>query len=210
MCVSRRVVKGLLFVLVAFCLSAPPARAGARLPNSSYVPFGAETTVPFGWAEFCRRYSGECEEETRQAGTIKMTAVAFRKLESINALVNNRIAPVSDADHAAVPDAWDYPEDGKGDCEDYALLKRRLLAEAGFPRGALLLAVVKDENGDGHAVLMARTSRGDFVLDNLVDDVKPWTRTPYRFVKRQSQENQNVWVAIGATTAAPTYVSNRP
>jgi predicted transglutaminase-like cysteine proteinase len=131
----------------------------------------------------------------------------MRKLASINAFVNSSIEPVLDSEHAGVVDAWDYPTDGKGDCEDYALLKRRLLIEAGFPRAALLLAVVKDEQGDGHSVLLARTNRGDFVLDNLADEIKPWTRAPYRFVKRQSQEDPNVWVAIGPPTAAPAYVS---
>jgi predicted transglutaminase-like cysteine proteinase len=76
------------------------------------------------------------------------------------------------------------------------LLKRRSLIAAGFPRAALLITVVKQENGEGHSVLTVKTSLGDYVLDNLTDRVKPWSATPYRFVKRQSQENQNVWVAI--------------
>ena len=119
--------------------------------------------------------------------------------------INAHIQPIADAEHSGAPDAWDYPTDGKGDCEDYALLKRRTLIEAGFPRAALLMTVVKDGNGDGHSVLMARTSHGDYVLDNLADEVKPWTKTNYRFVKRQSQENQNVWVAIAPSDAASRY-----
>jgi predicted transglutaminase-like cysteine proteinase len=203
--VARLVPKGL--ALIALSLSVLPAAAGARLPTSTLSPLGPETSVPFGWVDFCQRYSGECDAADGGPQTIELTAAALRKLESVNAVVNNKIEPVSDAEHAGAPDAWDYPTDGKGDCEDYALLKRRVLMEAGFPRGALLLAVVKDEHGDGHAVLMARTSRGDFVLDNLADAVKPWDKTSYRFVKRQSQENQNVWVAIGAPTTAPMYVA---
>ena len=93
-------------------------------------------------------------------------------------------------------DRWDLPVDGKGDCEDYALLKRQKLVAAGFPRAALLLTVVKQANGEGHSVLTIKTTHGDYVLDNLTNQVKPWSMTPYRFVKRQSQENQNVWVAI--------------
>ncbi|WP_442754907.1 transglutaminase-like cysteine peptidase [Methylocystis sp. JAN1] len=197
----------LALALVVLGLSVLPAAAGAKLPVSSVSPLGPETSVPFGWVDFCQRYSGECDEAVRAPEAIELTAAALRKIEGVNALVNNKIAPVSDAEHAGVPDAWDYPSDGKGDCEDYALLKRRVLMEAGFPRAALLLAVVKDEHGDGHAVLMARTDRGDFVLDNLADEVKPWNRTPYRFVKRQSQENQNMWVAVGAPTSAPMYVA---
>ncbi|HEY8163702.1 MAG TPA: transglutaminase-like cysteine peptidase [Methylocystis sp.] len=207
MCLRRRVLQGLTLAVWALGLFVSPAYSGARLPVSSLAPLGPETSVPFGWVDFCQRYAGECDDASGPTRTIELTAVAFRKIASMNALVNNQIKPVSDASHAGVPDSWDYPEDGKGDCEDYALMKRRLLMRAGFPRGALLLAVVKDEHGDGHSVLMVRTSRGDFVLDNLEDDVKPWSKTPYRFVKRQSQENQNVWVAIGAPTSAPMYVA---
>ncbi len=210
MCVRRRILQGVVLAVSALGLFVSSAYAGAHLPVSSVAPTGPETSVPFGWVDFCQRYAGECDDAPRPVQTIELTPASFRKLASVNALVNNQIEPVSDASHAGAPDSWDYPEDGKGDCEDYALMKRRLLMRAGFPRGALLLAVVKDERGDGHSVLMARTSRGDFVLDNLEDEIKPWSKTPYRFVKRQSQENQNVWVAIGAPTAAPAYVSNRP
>jgi predicted transglutaminase-like cysteine proteinase len=114
---------------------------------------------------------------------------------------------MSDQEHWGVIDQWDYPTDGKGDCEDYALLKRKLLIEEGLPRQALLMTVVKDLNNDGHAVLTVKTSKGDFVLDNMRDDVRPWTQTGYRFVKRQSQTNENIWVSIGAPTEAPAYVS---
>lgn len=207
MCVSRGFLKALILGVAALGLSILPAAAGARPPVSSFSPLGPETSVPFGWVDFCQRYGGECDEARNDPEVIELTPAAFRIVKGVNAKVNARVAPVSDADHAGVPDAWDYPGDGKGDCEDYALLKRHLLIKAGFPRAALLMAVVKDAHGDGHSVLMARTSRGDFVLDNLDDDVLPWTRTPYRFVKRQSQENQNVWVSIGAPTSAPMYVA---
>ncbi len=54
-----------------------------------------------------------------------------------------------------------------GDCEDIALLKRRDLIEKGWPVGALLMTVVRQANGEGHAVLTVLTDRGDLVLDNL-------------------------------------------
>ena len=104
-------------------------------------------------------------------------------------------------------DRWDYPSDGYGDCEDYVLLKRKMLMEEGFPRQALLVTVVKDEQGDGHAVLTVKTSKGEFILDNMQDEVKSWERTPYRFVKRQSQHDQNVWVGIGTPVSSPLMVS---
>ena len=72
---------------------------------------------------------------------------------------------------------------------------------------ALLMTVVKDKNDEGHAVLTVKTDHGDYVLDNLTDDVKGWKQTGYRFVKRQSQTDMNTWVSIGPPTSAPAYVS---
>jgi hypothetical protein len=47
--------------------------------------------------------------------------------------------------------------------------------------------VVVDANGEGHAVLTLLTDRGDLVLDNKTNDILPWHRTGYVFVKRESQ-----------------------
>lgn len=171
-----------------------------------YALVGAETTVPFGWIDFCQRYRSECPDEDRAARDVEFTAAVFKKIQRVNAYVNKTVAPVTDANQWRVIDQWDYPE-GKGDCEDFALLKRNMLIAEGFPRQALLMTVVKDKNGDGHAVLTVKTSRGEFILDNMADAVKLWTSTSYRFVKRQSQQNPNMWVAIGGPTSAAMYVS---
>src|SRR6185437_5066626 len=96
-------------------------------------------------------------------------------------------------------------DDGKGDCEDYVLLKRRMLIEAGWPREALLITVVRDRKDEGHAVLTVKTDKGDFILDNQAENIVRWYETGYRFVKRQSQSDPNVWVGLGDTyTAAAT------
>lgn len=174
---------------------------------ATFATIGLETSVPYGWVDFCQRYRDECQDEETSPQDIELSAAAFRKIARINAWVNKNIDPIADAEHWGSVDRWDYPSDGQGDCEDFALEKRRMLIEEGFPRQALLLTVVKEKNGDGHSVLTVKTSRGEFVLDNLSDEMRPWTRVPYRFVKRQSQHNQNVWVAIGAPTSAPLYVS---
>ena len=166
---------------------------------------GSETSVPYGWVEFCERHAEECQDEDHVARDIEWTAPTLKLISRITADVNRSIDPVTDIDQWGLIDHWDLPADGKGDCEDYALLKRQKLVAAGFPRAALLLTVVKQENGEGHSVLTIKTTRGDYVLDNLTDRVKPWSATPYRFVKRQSQENQNVWVAIAPSDAASRY-----
>jgi predicted transglutaminase-like cysteine proteinase len=107
-----------------------------------------------------------------------------------------------------VVEKWSYPDDGYGDCEDYVLLKRRLLMQAGWPREALLITVVRDKRGDGHAVLTVRTNKGEFVLDNQNEKVLLWSDTGYRFVKRQSQESPNIWVSLGTPPSAAVTVAS--
>jgi predicted transglutaminase-like cysteine proteinase len=192
--------------IIAFAATVTASQAAPQ--PSTHATLGPETSIPYGWVDFCERHSADCGDEAGAPRDIQLTAAAWREIARVNGFVNKTVAPVSDKDHWGAIESWDYPEDLQGDCEDYALLKRRLLIAAGFPREALLLTIVKEANGEGHSVLTLRTDRGDYVLDNLANEVKPWTKTPYRFVKRQSQENQNIWVAIGEPTGAPAYVSN--
>lgn len=175
--------------------------------NAGYIAVGSRTLVPYGWVDFCNRYRGECEGRTLPAQDVRHTAVTEKIIRRVNSWVNVNIKPKSDESHWSQVDRWDYPSDGLGDCEDYVLLKRRLLIQEGFPKQALLVTVVKDERGDGHAVLTVKTDKGEYILDNLHDRVLPWTKVPYRFVKRQSQTDQNVWVEIGEPTSAPLTVS---
>jgi predicted transglutaminase-like cysteine proteinase len=126
----------------------------------------------------------------------------------VNAWANNNIKPVTDLEHWGVVEQWDYPSDGRGDCEDYVLLKRRMLMRAGWPREALLITVVRDTKGDGHAVLTVKTNRGEFILDNQEPEILSWDKTGYRFVKRQAQSDPNEWVCLGEPQA-PATVSAR-
>jgi predicted transglutaminase-like cysteine proteinase len=71
------------------------------------------------------------------------------------------------------------------------LLKRRMLMEAGWPRGALLVTVVREKNGNGHAVLTVKTDKGEFILDNQEERILLWSETSYRYVKGQSQSDPN-------------------
>jgi predicted transglutaminase-like cysteine proteinase len=191
-----KTVRVLALTGVVSLLAATNSAAAIHPETVNAAPTGSETSVPYGWVEFCERHADECQDEDHAAQDVVMTAAALRRISRINAEVNHSIEPMTDIDQWGMIDRWDLPADGKGDCEDYALLKRKSLIAAGFPRAALLITVVKQENGEGHSVLTVKTSLGDYVLDNLTDRVKPWSATPYRFVKRQSQENQNVWVAI--------------
>src|SRR5262249_10729856 len=88
--------------------------------------------------------------------------------------------------------------------EDYALLKRKRLIARGWPPSALLMTVVRDEKGEGHAVLTARTVQGDFILDNKVDEVKTWNRTRYEYVMRQSYLNTMIWMSLDPREGSST------
>ena len=127
----------------------------------------------------------------------------------VNAWVNDNIKPITDLEHWGVVERWNYPDDGYGDCEDYVLLKRRMLMQAGWPREALLITVVRDKKGDGHAVLTVKTNRGEFILDNQEAEILPWNKTGYRFVKRQSQIRSEYLGRARHTAPAPPMVSAR-
>lgn len=118
------------------------------------------------------------------------------KLASVTRLVNGSIKPASDLAVHGTMEFWSYPDSAVGDCEDYVLLKRRMLKQQGISLSNLLITVVKKKNGEGHAVLTVRTEKGDYVLDNLNDEVKLWSETEYRFLKRQSSAYTGRWVAI--------------
>jgi hypothetical protein len=46
-------------------------------------------------------------------------------------------------------------------------------------------------------------------LDNQNETVVAWTETGYRFVKRQSQSDPNVWVSLGDARPAASTASAR-
>jgi len=181
----------------------PTALLGTVQPGStaiispSYAAVGGQTSVPYGWVDFCGRRPEECNVPGLPAVNVKLTAETLRTLDRINRKVNDYIVPISNLAHWGTKlDHWDYPVDGTGDCKIYALYKRKLLLEAGFPRQVLLMTIVRDLNGEGHAILTVKTDKGDFILDNLVNEIRPWDATGYYFLKRQSQQNPNIWVSI--------------
>jgi predicted transglutaminase-like cysteine proteinase len=110
--------------------------------------------------------------------------------------VNAAVKPMNDIDIYGKDEVWAYPDKGVGDCEDYVLEKRRMLNGMGVPLSNLLITVVRKPDGEGHAVLTVRTTKGDFVLDNLNDKVRSWDQTGYRFLKRQAIDNTGRWVSI--------------
>jgi predicted transglutaminase-like cysteine proteinase len=183
--------------LFAMATAAHAVESNAHAPATerAFAPIYGKTLPPIGFVEFCARDKQHCGSDHSHLRRLSLTEVHWKLLQQINVRVNSSIAPVSDMDLYAVPERWDYPVYA-GDCEDYVLLKKRELENLGFPSHALLITVVLDEAGEGHAVLTASTSQGDFVLDNRRDAIIRWAETRYRFLKRQSQDDPRLWVAL--------------
>jgi predicted transglutaminase-like cysteine proteinase len=173
----------------ALLACAAPAAAQAFMTTSGL------STQPVGHYDFCRRHADECGP-TRMFQPIELTRELWSLVVEINNRVNASIIPRTDMEMWGVEEYWSYPVHGVGDCEDFVLEKRRLLAKAGIPLSNLLMTVVRQPNGDGHAVLTIATSMGDFVLDNLEPRVLAWRETDYRFLKRQSARHAGMWVGI--------------
>jgi predicted transglutaminase-like cysteine proteinase len=196
-------------VFVAMATLAGAGAAASRDAVPLYIEVGDVSRAPIGWVEFCTSHLAECAGVPSAPRDVVLTPKAIKDLVRVNHYVNKAVKPMSDLEHWGAIEKWSYPDDGYGDCEDYVLLKRRMLIQAGWPREALLITVVRDRNDDGHAVLTVKTDRGEFILDNQTDDVLPWFETGYRFVKRQSQRDPNVWVSLGDRPPAATTVARR-
>lgn len=192
---KRRAAVSAIFVSLYLCVGAGSASAQAL-----YASLGERTQAPpIGWVQFCQTYRGECDTKPLPPRDVVLDENAWNNLKRVNDWVNHNIKPETDMDHYGMIQWWRYPDDGAGACHSYALLKRRLLMQAGWPRQALLMTIVHEADGDGHAVLTVKTNQGEFILDNLTDDILLWSRTPYRYYKRQSQSDPNVWVWLDGT-----------
>jgi predicted transglutaminase-like cysteine proteinase len=162
-----------------------------------------DTLPPIGYVTFCRDNRSECRPAQRFADRIQLTAAKLEEIEKVNDAVNAAVAPITDLELYGKPEVWAYPSGNKGDCEDYVLLKRRLLIARDYPESALLITVVRDENNEGHAILTVRTDHGDMILDNKRREVMRWADTPYTFVKRQSERNPLLWISLLPPETAP-------
>lgn len=185
-----------LFFAGALLLTAWQGAQASQANTNPFMQTVKTTRPPTGYVQFCGLYPNECKTKRLKVQIVKLTEARWRELLAINAHVNYTIAPVTDAKLYKRIEYWTYPNNGSGDCEDYVLLKKRMLMKRGWPASALLITVARDSKGGGHAVLTVRTDRGDLILDNFVSEVLLWNKTNYRYLKRQSERNNNSWVSI--------------
>ena len=165
--------------------TAMPACAGTAIAT------GAPVVPPSGFIHFCVKHSDECLVNGHDAARVELTPARQAELRDVQARVNAAIEPREDPTHV-----WEYARDGHGDCNTFALTKRRTLIALGWPEETLLLAAVYTERNEGHLVLVARTSQGDLVLDNRLPRIVEWSVLPYRWVSMQSQMSPARWVRV--------------
>jgi predicted transglutaminase-like cysteine proteinase len=160
------------------------------------IAFGSPTLAPFAHARFCTQYPAECvtRHMAFRGGPIALTAERREQLLEVNAQINRAIIPERNTEGVA-GEAW-LLSPKAGDCNDYAVTKRHELLARGWPSRALLLAEVITTWGEHHLVLVVRTREGDLVADSLNRDIKPWTRTPYQWVRIQSPQVPAFWSTL--------------
>lgn len=206
-------VRRLILLLAPIVAVMPPGQASADSTRiaalaSPYMRVFGQAAPPYGFVDFCQRTPEECTPGSGSDARLQATPERLAELDEINRVVNTSIEPATDKELYGVEEYWTLPANGKGDCEDYALLKRHILAKRGWPVSSLLMTVVRDEKGEGHAVLTVRTAQGDFILDNKAAAVKPWYATGYEFVMRQSYINPRIWMSLDPTDGgAPGAIS---
>ncbi|MDO6965842.1 transglutaminase-like cysteine peptidase [Rhizobium alvei] len=180
--------KGILAILAATISTVTFAAS----PNMNTA---GKTNPPIGHYEYCMINGNECGSNGSDSGPLQLTEKLWKTILKVNYDANSKIEPLTDQEIFGKEEVWAMPT-SVGDCEDYVLLKRKMLMDRGVSPANLLITVVLQPNGDGHAVLTVRTDRGDFVLDNMRNKVLLWSDTEYTFLKRQSTRNAGQWVKI--------------
>lgn len=187
---------GLAALCAALSLCATGLVAGELGGGFQPIAMKSNTKTPIGARQFCTDWPQECVPVAAATTSVRYSAKARRDLDQVNARFNAEITAMTDEDYYKKTEYWTYPTAGVGDCEDFVLVKRRELMNRGWPASVLRVALVRQRNGAAHAVLVANTDGGDFVLDNLAPTVVDWSETPYKYIKISSPETIARWIDV--------------
>ena len=197
----------ILFAILAGTLSAGDADARNRSAQDSNlltpIMDASPTLAPFQHVRFCLRYPSDCKSNPAENDHIDLDAETSELLKRVNHSVNLSIIPTVKDYGPNLGDGWTIAPD-TGDCNDYAVTKRHQLLESGLPSKALRLSVVKTASGIGHLVLVVVTTKGDFVMDNLTEVIRPWQSTDYHWLKIQSAADSKFWYEVKAPAVGPS------
>ena len=197
-----------LILLIGLCvLSArnADARIRTRLDASGLTPIveSSPTLAPFQHVRFCLRYPNDCESNSAESERVDLNAQTLELLKRVNHRINSSILSRSKDYGRNLEDTWTIAPD-VGDCNDYAVTKRHELLDSGLPSSALRLSVIKTAAGIGHLVLVVVTTKGDMVLDNLSEAIRPWQTTSYQWLKIQSGSDSHYWNQIQSPAVGPS------
>lgn len=178
-------------------LAAGPAGALRELKTTvERMKEAGNTLAPFAAVKFCLANRDQCEDNGG-AEIVELTADRMEELRSVNSGINRAIHPMNDSLNK---DTWSV-DVSAGDCEDYALTKRKHLLKLGWSSRALRIAVARTSSGEGHAVLVVKTTQGDLVLDNRTSTIREWRKSDLSWIKMQSGLNPKLWVNLANTSS---------
>ena len=185
---------GTVTMIAIAALTASTQLSSAAQRGNHMVTTGL-TSQPIGHYNYCKQYISDCKIKTWNTKAPALTRQRWKDLVEVNSFSNKTVIPVTDQELYNIEEHWAFPA-AYGDCEDYVLQKRQMLMDRGWPPSSLLITVVLQPNGEGHAVLTVRTDRADYVLDNLNDRILQWNQTEYTYLKRQSVRYSGHWSNI--------------
>lgn len=165
----------------------------SRVRNDGLL-LGGPVLAPLAHVRFCLQYPEDCKQRhiLFRGGPIRLDDRLENQLVRINLEVNRSILPQPNRG-GVLNERW-LVAPARGDCNDYAVTKQHRLLALGWPQRALLLAEVALPSGEHHLVVVVRTSRGNFVLDNLAKAPRRLADTNYRWIRAQSTSNPRMWL----------------
>lgn len=159
-------------------------------PPASTMSVRGYAFAPPAFYRFCEKLPDLCSTEG-EVSKVQLDSARLDELKLVNRRANARTTQRNEGG-----DSWKLPDRSGGDCEDLAILKKAELLKRGWPASTLLLTVGWHQR-EGHTLLTVRTDQGDLVLDNRTNDVKLWSKTPYRYFARQAQDGPgDTWSRI--------------
>lgn len=167
------------------------AQAGQSLSQKGMLAQELELTPRrpvLAHVRFCIVYPDQCVIRSDRRHSKGSVAELLDQVRQVNVAVNRSIAPLPDVGF----DSWDV-DVAAGDCEDYALQKRKELVQLGWPTDVLRIALTRTPHGTYHAVLLATIGGTDYVLDNMTPRILPWSATPYTFLFVQDADDPKAW-----------------
>ncbi|MEM6634416.1 MAG: transglutaminase-like cysteine peptidase [Pseudomonadota bacterium] len=196
----RRTMAGILALIALGAVSA------ASASDRSWTEFlVAQKAIepPQGFIGVCDRYAWACAAKVRASTTVVDDRGIMALAQRVNRSVNFRYPQITDQAQFNREEHWTLPTRRGGDCEDFALEKKRQLLAAGVPADRLLIATAFLRDRTRHAVLVVRTSKGDMVLDNLTNRILPWEKTGLTFLRMQNPNKPATWDAVFAGGMIP-------